>query len=328
MVFLDFPNEILLQISEPLDVRDLGSLMQVNRRLASLLAHQFFEFASQDRDSLKAIHWASTYGKLGLVSLLLRNGVDIATKGTDSFKWEPLHYAVYSGNTDIVALLLEKGANVSALDGEQATPLHWAASQRRLAILKLLLEKGAPPSAQEYRGSTPLHMTALYGSPGCDELMGDMIEALLEAGADPLIPDAHGNTPLHRLVQSDKENVKAVRMMIGKGADIAARDNHGMTALHWVAKGGYIRERWNNPMRGSEVAKLLLEHGANPNIADDDGKTVFHYAAEAELQGVFQLLREKGTVPGGVLCHPVEVSGPEPALSMISLNSHEPRAPL
>lgn len=297
------PNELLLQIAESLGVRDLNSLLRTNRHLASLLADQFYKFAAQDKDSLKAIHWAATYGKIGLVDLLLRNGADITVKGTDMFKWEALHYAVYSGNIDIVSLLLDRGADVSVPDGENNTALHWAASQRWFAIFKLLLERGAPVDAQDSRGSTALHTAVLYGSPAPDELMGDMIEALLAAGADPSIPDIHGYTPLHRLVLSDEEDVRAVRLMLGNGADIAARDHNGMTPLHWVAKGGY---RWNDHQQqqqrggGSEIAKVLLEHGANPNIADNDGKTVFHYAAEAELQSVFRLLREREKGAGAV----------------------------
>lgn len=294
------PNELLLQIAESLGVRDLSSLLRTNRHLASLLADQFYKFAAQDKDGLKAIHWAATYGKIGLVDLLLRNGADITVKGTDMFKWEALHYAVYSGNIDIVSLLLDRGADVSVPDGENNTALHWAASQRWFAILKLLLKRGAPVNAQDSRGSTALHTAVLYGSPAPDELMGDTIEALLAAGAYPSIPDIHGYTPLHRLVLSDEEDVRAVRLMLGNGADIAARDHNGMTPLHWVAKGGY---RWNDQQRGSQVAKVLLEHGANPNIADNDGKTVFHYAAEAELQSVSRLLRERekgATAPGAV----------------------------
>lgn len=293
---LNFPNELLLQIAESLGARDLNSFLRTNRRLASLLSDRFYKFAAQDKDNFQAIHWAATFGKIGLINLLLNNGADIAAKGTDIFRWEALHYAVYSGNIDIVSLLLDRGADISVRDGEGNTSLHWAASQRRLAILKLLLSRGAAPDAQDSRGSTALHMSVLYGSPGCDKLLGDMVEALLEAGADPSISDSHGYTPLHRLVQSDEEDVRAVQLILGRGADISARDHRGMTPLHWVAKGGH---RWNK-QKGSEVAKLLVELGANPNTADDDGKTAFHYAAEAELQGVFRLLREKDTVPRAV----------------------------
>lgn len=307
-LLLGIPNELLLKIAEYLGVRDLSSFLKTNRHLACLLSGRFYEFAAQDKGNLKAIHWAATYGKIGLIDLLLKNGVDITVKGKDVFKWEALHYAVYSGNIDIVSLLLDRGADISVPDGEKATPLHWAARQRRLPILKLLLERGAPPNAQESRGSTPLHTAVLYGSPGCDEVMSDMIEALLEAGADPSISDIHGNTPLHRLVQSDQEDMKAALLILGKGADVSARDQNGMTPLHWVAKSGYAKNRWHD-QQGSGFAKLLLERGANPNVADNDGKTVFHYTAEAELQGVFRLLQEKGTIPGTVLFRPVEVSG-------------------
>ena len=40
------------------------------------------------------------------------------------------------------------------------------------------------------------------------------------------------------------------------------RDNYGLTSLHWAAR------RVN-----SDIAKLLLAHGADPNSKNDQGKT-------------------------------------------------------
>ena len=49
----------------------------------------------------------------------------------------------------------------------------------------------------------------------------------------------------------------AIKILLAKGANIAARDVHGMTALHRAAEGGHL-----------EVCKLLLANGAKRDATD------------------------------------------------------------
>jgi ankyrin len=53
-----------------------------------------------------------------------------------------LHYAAQSGNSEIVALLIEKGASVNALAKSDLTPLHYAAQSENSETVTLLIEKG------------------------------------------------------------------------------------------------------------------------------------------------------------------------------------------
>jgi ankyrin repeat protein len=61
---------------------------------------------------------------------LIEHGADVTTRrggqGWPRAGWSPLHYAAAYGFLDIVALLLERGASVDALDDSGATPLEVA----------------------------------------------------------------------------------------------------------------------------------------------------------------------------------------------------------
>jgi ankyrin repeat protein len=65
-----------------------------------------------------------------------------------------LHYAANSGHKNVVALLIEKGADVDAKDYHFRTPLHYAIGD--LEVARLLVESGADVNVQDKEGRTPL----------------------------------------------------------------------------------------------------------------------------------------------------------------------------
>jgi ankyrin repeat protein len=69
-----------------------------------------------------------------------------------------------SGRTEIVALLLDHGADINAKDEESgATPLYHAASWGRREVVELLLGRGADSRAPAADGKTPLQAAAANG---------------------------------------------------------------------------------------------------------------------------------------------------------------------
>jgi ankyrin repeat protein len=92
-----------------------------------------------------------------------------------------------------------------------------------------------------------------------------------------------GWTPLHLAAHFGRAD--AVRVLINKGADVAARSANAMAnmPLHAAAAG-----------RSAEVAKLLMERGAGPNARQNGGWTPLHAAAQNGDTELARALAEGG----------------------------------
>jgi len=135
--------------------------------------------------------------------------------------------------------------------------------------LKLLVEAGANVNAKLEDGSTPLHCACerAYGLESGDKPKEhiEVVRSLIEAGADPNARRNDGKTPLH-----SAKNPSVVEVLFQMGADIEAQDNRGATPLHCLMQHGDI-----------EAMIKLIEIGANPNAADNSGRTLVHYNLRA-----------------------------------------------
>jgi ankyrin repeat protein len=187
----------------------------------------------------------------------------------------------------------------------RCTPLHHAARKNRLRIVQLLLELGADPNARDATGATALTTASEVGAdPG-------IVAALTEAGLKPDLltvvnmarygeaetmlrddpsrigPDGGDTIALH--VSVSKRNLATIRWLLAHGIDVNAKRpmwdlNH--TALHMTIESGAI-----------EIARLLLDAGADPNVRDDRvHATALGWAEFFGRDEMAELIREKGGV--------------------------------
>src|SRR4051812_232889 len=102
--------------------------------------------------------WAIQEGHLNVVKVLVRGGASL--KRRDNSGFSALDQAVGEGNIRIVKFLLEAGAAVNG-PSMNGSPLHTACAYRHSRIAKLLLDSGADPSAVDGEGHTPAALTKM-----------------------------------------------------------------------------------------------------------------------------------------------------------------------
>ncbi len=160
---------------------------------------------------------------------------DVLAKRKQKALNQQLLDATYKADLANAISALESGAQVAITNADQQTPLHLAAERGMTNLVELLLSKGADPRARENdrfdnvrKGMTPLHLAAwlpqsvVGNTPsGYPRVAQDRVVAvLLKAGADVNGRDEAGRTPLLLALQA--ANDAAVRLLVDAGADRAS----------------------------------------------------------------------------------------------------------
>jgi ankyrin repeat protein len=124
--------------------------------------------------------------------------------------------------------------------------------------------------------ATALHFAAFFGQP-------DAVALLLErsAAVHAVSPTFGDVTPLHSAAASHVSGAECVHLLLAAGADPNARQGGGFVPLHAAAQNGDVT-----------MACDLLEHGADPTLATDDGRTALSIAEAEGHDEVAALLRE------------------------------------
>jgi ankyrin repeat protein len=199
-----------------------------------------------------SIHTAARAGNVGEVKRQLAWGVNPNSR-TFWYLETPLILAATYGRTEIVKLLLEKGADVNLGNEGSETPLHYAARHGHIKVMEILLENGADVSEKGTGCGMPLQWAAQTGQIKAAEL-------LLAHGADIHQKGTDEWTALGTAVSHGQ--VEMVKYLLSKGADVNARAIYGGTPLHVAAWRNYV-----------EIGRILLEHDADPTL-ECNGRTV------------------------------------------------------
>ncbi len=162
--------------------------------------------------SLGGLSWQTAY--------LIEKGC--AVNETDFEKLTPLHYACrgipeepqssFRGKNPeaTIRLLLDKDANVNALDINGKSPLMIAAHNNAPKVISLLLDRGALVNTQDLKGWTALMCAA-------DTNRVAVIKILAARGADLNLRNAKGETPL-AITKDSRYRAEAYALLKSLGA--------------------------------------------------------------------------------------------------------------
>ena len=231
-----------------------------------------------------ALTEAAIIGSAPVIEALLKAGADPNTKNPEGET--PLMAVARAGKVDAATRLLEAGADVNAKEewGGQ-TALMWAAAQSQAEMVKLLASKGADlnargvirqwerkviteprPKDMNKGGFTPLLYAAREGCVEC-------ARHLVAAGADRDLEDPERITPLNMALLN--LHFEFAAFMIKAGADVDKWDLFGRSPLYMAADVSSLPTKGNGAMAvipsvdsvtALDVAKMLLDAGANPNL--------------------------------------------------------------
>ncbi|KAI9147082.1 ankyrin repeat protein [Paramyrothecium foliicola] len=254
-----------------------------------------------------------------------------------------LMLAVGKSNRQLVEKLLDRDVDVNSQDLEGKTALIMATELDNEALVWKLLAKDADPNIQDNRGLTATCYSAMHD-------FQDNIYRLSAYGANFNLPDIYGRTALHISLEKSKHIPPEVYqgsgyftipwVLLQNGAKSNAQDNEGQTPLHLAVRKNQvpiatamlkattlsvkIRDNLKRtPLliaaesEHTEMAKLLLEWGSDPNTEDATKRTPLLLAASKGNEKFVKVLLEKGADPNRA-----DHQG-RTALSQAAQNGHE-----
>ena len=243
----------------------------------AVLASASVDPNAAEPDGTTALHVAVQKGDPELVTLLIRGGAraEIATR----YGVKPLYLAAERGDARIIEALIEAGAEVNAVTPQGVTPLMMAARTGRPDAVDVLLARGARASinAQEtWRGQSALMWAAGEGHV-------PVVRQLAAAGADLRARSKSGFSPVLFAVRNG--HLPAIEALLTLGADPNDRVERPQAPARPGGEGGTSRPRQSEetpePSTSAlgmavinayyDVAAMLLDRGADPNIADPRG---------------------------------------------------------
>lgn len=280
------------------DLRLPDAAQQGDREAVRSLLKQKADVNAAQGDGMTALHWAVYKNDLEMAQMLLQAGASLKAK-TREGALTPLYMAATNGNGAIIDALVKAGADVNQANALGTTPLMQASASGSVDAVKLLLDRGANINAKD----TVREQSALMFAAALNR--SAVIKLLVARGAD--LKATSKTVPIEQALFDDDGNPipQRPRQPGQEERMVAATVMGGWAALHYAAREGQMDAVQTlvdagadiNQQSGAEkmtpmlsaiinghydIARYLLDRGADPNTVSRDGLAPLYAAIDAQ----------------------------------------------
>ncbi|WP_345777912.1 ankyrin repeat domain-containing protein [Stenotrophomonas maltophilia] len=226
----------------------------------------------------RSLRWPAPMARM-LLLCLLATVTPACTATPKADGGARLRDAASRGDAEAVREAIAQGADLEARDGKGRTALLLATHANNVDAARELIEAGADVNAKDaLQDSAYLYA----GARGLDEILA----MTLAHGADLRSTNRYGGTAL--IPAAERGHVATVRTLLRAGVAV----DH-VNRLHWTALLEAILLGDGGP-RHVQIVQLLLDAGADPELADGEGVTPLAHARQRGYSAIETLLRQHG----------------------------------
>lgn len=214
----------------------------------------------------------------------------------------PLHWSAYTGHTEGIIELLNRGANIDAKDKNGRTPLDWAAYKGNFEATKILLQNGAYVDSRDNEGYTPLHKSILSGNIYVVNLL---LSKKANYDAIPIFPERKkSSTKLKKNLQpidkdmdtnnNDFQTTDVIYLNNNSYETDDSKQNHRNPRQAHSQVIAHSPLQMAVRMNSYKIAELLILNNANVNILDFQNRNPLHYSSFRGDLNMMRLLLSHG----------------------------------